>query len=468
MNWRWIHLEAIKPPRFDGVAFARLLPLVRQVIAYTNSNPSNSEVQRKIDDILLYYFPEFISLFRESHDIKNLLLCCLDWFPEYEIHRDYEAALALAFSTSSYGLQLREMIQSTFEFESEILQELERAWFWEFIENTVAMQLTQGCSVGCSFCTFSPPKLSKGESFTTSDILLLFSRYYPQFRPSWLYHASEVFDWKWYIRERKIHYWQLHLLVMMLAWYVPFVSTAVPRNSEEVVKATSHLIHKISATIDNVPRLKETFSGWATEIESGESYEWLQEYALRWTDWLIHKMNLGMYMIIPNLSATDPKRLNPKSKMYKLFASSSRPFSDFPVACSHGVVITPHLQKPLFNHFVFSRIPTDLTSGTSSSRWYVDVLPKPELFNKPFPKGVLMGTSRYIHSEVSWILHDLLSQWVLVPQHVDDELFQVVLEKYGNYATPLMIKNNTGTALYVFVTSSPKYWENEALIRVKI
>lgn len=104
---REIHHSQLSSPRFDTSAFYRLSPLVQENLYDFSQSILNAE---SISTILQDHFPEFIRELEEASDIETMLLCCLGWMKRYQICKDYEALLALAFSYSSHGDALREMI----------------------------------------------------------------------------------------------------------------------------------------------------------------------------------------------------------------------------------------------------------------------------------------------------------------------------------------------------------------------
>jgi len=100
------------------------------------------------------------------------------------------------------------------------------------MENLGAFQLTEGCSLGCSFCGFEAAK--KVRDYVRFEAINdLVSNYGDQLGKSrpFLYYGSDPFDYDF----EGHNYLDVHRLVESLAGYSPFVSTSVPKGKEEFI-----------------------------------------------------------------------------------------------------------------------------------------------------------------------------------------------------------------------------------------
>ena len=100
------------------------------------------------------------------------------------------------------------------------------------MSNVGAIQLTDGCTLGCSFCGFEalkgvrsyiPPSLLE-------DLASRFSNELWETGP-FLYYASDPFDYDF----EGSNYWDIHQMWTEKVGYSPFISTAVPQGKEKLV-----------------------------------------------------------------------------------------------------------------------------------------------------------------------------------------------------------------------------------------
>ena len=100
------------------------------------------------------------------------------------------------------------------------------------MENTVAIQLTEGCSTGCPDCGLEAKKGVK--DFIPFRLLKrLFSEYSDELSNNceMLYYASEPFDY----RDKKYSYEDVHKLFVARTGHNPWVTTAVPKGKERMI-----------------------------------------------------------------------------------------------------------------------------------------------------------------------------------------------------------------------------------------
>jgi hypothetical protein len=135
--------------------------------------------------------------------------------------------------------------------------------------NVGSIQLTDGCSIGCSFCGFESKKGVR-DYIPFELIESLVEKYKTEFAKAgpFLYYASDPFDYDFDGHT----YIDVHNLFENACNYSPFVSTAVPRGKEEFViktllennghkkKWNNNLINRISVSYMNRKRLAKAFS----------------------------------------------------------------------------------------------------------------------------------------------------------------------------------------------------------------
>lgn len=100
------------------------------------------------------------------------------------------------------------------------------------MENTVAMQLTEGCSIGCSDCGLEAKKGVK-DFIPFSLLKRLFSEYKDELANNceMLYYASEPFDYK----DKDCSYEDVHRLFVKETGCNPWVTTAMPKGKEKII-----------------------------------------------------------------------------------------------------------------------------------------------------------------------------------------------------------------------------------------
>ena len=123
------------------------------------------------------------------------------------------------------------------------------------------MQLNLGCSIGCPFCGVSAPKLtSQSQYFSFSDLLKVTAQFAtPSFKAnnSFLYWASDPFDWHDTVGGRTFHYPDAHAAVAKFGRYKPYVSTAVPSGSEVLIAENQKIVNRISRSPVNAARVED-------------------------------------------------------------------------------------------------------------------------------------------------------------------------------------------------------------------
>lgn len=161
----------------------------------------------------------------------------------------------------------KDKIQPTGNLEK-VLSEFDEHQRRLIMANTGSIQLTDGCSIGCTFCGFESKKGVR-DYIPFKFIEGLVKKYKTELSKShpFLYYASDPFDYDF----DGHNYIDIHNLFEKACDYSPFVSTAVPRGKEEFViktllennghkkKWNNNLIDRISVSYMNRKRLKKTF-----------------------------------------------------------------------------------------------------------------------------------------------------------------------------------------------------------------
>ncbi|MFH2028461.1 MAG: hypothetical protein ABIJ08_04950 [Nanoarchaeota archaeon] len=122
------------------------------------------------------------------------------------------------------------MIRSSRSLE-QILNQFTRKQLELIMQNIGAIQLTEGCSIGCYFCGFGAEKgVTDYIQFKTLEKLTKrFSEQLHKSKP-FLYHASDPFDYDF----DGHNYMDVHDLFKKIG-NNPFISTAVPKGKEDMV-----------------------------------------------------------------------------------------------------------------------------------------------------------------------------------------------------------------------------------------
>lgn len=100
------------------------------------------------------------------------------------------------------------------------------------MRNMGAIQLTEGCSIGCHFCGFEAKKgVTRYIPFNLIEQLV--TKYHNELEESqtFLYYASDPFDYDFEGHD----YLDIHDLVKKESKYSPFVATSVPRGKEKEI-----------------------------------------------------------------------------------------------------------------------------------------------------------------------------------------------------------------------------------------
>lgn len=157
-------------------------------------------------------------------------------------------------------------IQPTGNLEK-VLSEFDERQRKLIMANVGSIQLTDGCSLGCTFCGFESKKGVR-DYIPFKLIEGLVKKYKTELAKShpFLYYASDPFDYDF---DGK-NYINVHTMFENACNYSPFVSTAVPNGKEEVVIKTlledkytkrwkNSLIDRISVSCMNKKRLAKAF-----------------------------------------------------------------------------------------------------------------------------------------------------------------------------------------------------------------
>lgn len=124
----------------------------------------------------------------------------------------------------------------------------------EIQRNAGAVELTTGCSLGCSFCGFSAPQLG-AEKLGVLDI---FSMAEDSLNTNvFLYWGSDPFDWEQTLEGETYSYADLHRTLKYLyprLWL--YVSTAIPKGKENLVWENRDVVNRVSLSKWNRTRLK--------------------------------------------------------------------------------------------------------------------------------------------------------------------------------------------------------------------
>ncbi len=137
------------------------------------------------------------------------------------------------------------------------------------LENVGAIELTSGCSIGCSFCGFNAPKLQT-EKFNLLEIFVLLG--FPDLNKNiFLYWATDPFDWEDEVRGKKLGYAELHRgLIRAYPRYKPYVATAVPKGKEQYVYQNRDILDRLSLSALNRSRLSKALGDRLQEMKSCE------------------------------------------------------------------------------------------------------------------------------------------------------------------------------------------------------
>jgi len=214
-----------------------------------------------------------------------------------------------------------------------------------FFSNTGAIEITDGCSIGCHFCGFEAKKGVRGvASFSSIEsIAKRFSKELKQSKPI-LYFASDPLDWE----EDGRDYSDINDLFSDVAGYKPYISTAVPKGKENLMLELllKGKLDRVSISVMNYNRLRsflyERFpelgsKSFEVEIneDTNERKVIFKEGKHSETDWqdLILKLTLDRPYLLSKdgISNTD--------SVQKLGKKNIGNLSNMAISCMHGGLI---------------------------------------------------------------------------------------------------------------------------------
>ncbi|HEU0050715.1 MAG TPA: hypothetical protein VFQ60_01510 [Patescibacteria group bacterium] len=134
----------------------------------------------------------------------------------------------------------------------------------ELVSQTNTFELTEGCSVGCSFCAMNSPRGIKGQMLF-SDLTYLIKKYGHLLTRGkdliFLYRASDPLDYE--DGDKTI---QDAIELFHFYGIYPFTSTGYPRRKKELLKKllAKGYVQRVSVSNDNVKILEK--DGWLTQL----------------------------------------------------------------------------------------------------------------------------------------------------------------------------------------------------------
>jgi hypothetical protein len=215
----------------------------------------------------------------------------------------------------------------------------------ELMANVAAIQLTEGCSIGCKFCGVDAEKGVRDYiPFTVIESIMemLTQQGSRGMRPL-LYYASEPFDYDF---DGKT-YFDVHRLAEERGKYNPCVITAIPKGKEEIVLSSllngnfidnkdMKTINSLSISPRNFKRIERAVRKIVPEINDQRTMEVMHSGRRFWSDniffenqeELLHELGVDTsaeYRIVPSRNAI-PNISNPDKTLethFVIFGSES-------------------------------------------------------------------------------------------------------------------------------------------------
>ena len=219
------------------------------------------------------YFPywEIWRNIEEIEDIEKLLIALVSSIRR--IPPNVRISFLQLFNEDPIVDKLREKIRAALHFENKAilsLQELPSTLRDNFLKHITWFELSDWCSVGCSFCSVDAPRKKPKEliHFPISDIILLWAQYGKNFNPTF-YYASDPLDWEGKLWNMELHYFDLHSLHLLLTGNHGFVSTAVPKHKMKLAIEYVDMIDRISVSFWNEKRV---WDAWINQTWLGLIY----------------------------------------------------------------------------------------------------------------------------------------------------------------------------------------------------
>lgn len=367
----------------------------RQVPNYRNADTSWL-LLKEAEPIIFTQLQDVIRTQQGEELIENIILLLRQIDPKNR------AKWCLLFSQTSFCEELKAKIRQSVPFTHAKLSELEqkRNHFWTGSQldlvgpHIVSMELNYWCSLNCGFCWVHAPKLDKWHQFSASDVMRLHALY-KDFDPIF-YRASDPLDYSATYGWTTVNYFDIHSLSMLMG-HAPFVSTAIPVGSEEIIRQNHPLLSRVSRTYKNLWRQWKIPQDWF-----GSAYEHLPHSVV------------GIKDIVINWTWNEARI--PANMRTKAILDDSTP------CCQNGVLL--RADWSLWNEVNLNRIIPGQTEG---SLLFPINFEQPRYLNNPSldrsdiqtsidPKGVAILTSLMswcivMHDHVGWAAFHRVSRY---------------------------------------------------------
>jgi len=249
-----------------------------------------------------------------------------------------------------------EVIKSSGQLEKK-LKEFNQDQLDEILENTLAIQLTQGCSTGCTDCGLGA-KRGVTDYIPFKILIKLFSNKKlgnnKETEVS-LYFASDPFDYDFDGKS----YLDVHKLYEAKVGENPGVITSIPRGKEELIfnilAEDSHFfehedrINAISLTEFNYPRIKKVFENLAYVKNQKEFYD--KPYSIRFPAGAIFdslkKVDFKEFLRQLNLGSLEVRDFyHGEIDRYRLGKKNRKNLGEDLISLYRGTILTP---KGIYN-----------------------------------------------------------------------------------------------------------------------
>lgn len=210
------------------------------------------------------------------------------------------------------------------------------------LRNTFSVELTEGCSVRCTFCAFNATPGVR-ESMPFEDVTWVISRVNKE---AFLYYATDPLDYRTTSNDSEYTYEDVLNVYILRRGHAPFTATAVPKKNFDVFTKVIDRVHRISISQMNQKLLlqqkiiERTPGGTILPANPDVALQFWEHVSRRFFE--------------PELYYFDPNRETDVRNIYRAGRqrAKSRPENqkddntiEGSIACRDGVIISPNRIK---------------------------------------------------------------------------------------------------------------------------